>query len=232
MLNHHIRDWRKCRGLTQADLAEATEKTEATISRIENGKIGLSGEMVTAIAKALGVNPGALYEQPPEGTRPLADDEAAQVGAIAIKKPRTRAEGLVTAGLVAERADLPIYASAEGGRTGMMISYTPIDWVKRPEPLFNVASGFGMYVVGDSMEPVYRQGDMILVHPNRPPNPGDDVLVVKKNGAEEYEALVKTLAASNDEGYRLRQFNPADEFTVPRSEIQAVYMIVGKYHRR
>lgn len=111
----------------------------------------------------------------------------------------------------------------------MIISYDPIDWVKRPEPLFNVSGGFGMYVVGDSMEPAYRQGDMILVHPNRPANPGDDVLVVvKRTGKDEYEALIKTLASTSGEAIGLSQHNPPDEFDVPKSEIDAVYLIVGK----
>lgn len=232
MTTHHIREWRKVRGLTQAQLAEAVGLTETSINRIENGKQRLTETNLAAIARALDCAPGALYNDPPEGTRALREDEAGQVGSISIKKPRTQADGLVTTGLVGDRVDLPIYASAQGGKKGMVISYDPIDWVKRPEPLFNVDSGFGMYVVGESMEPAYRQGDMILVHPNRPANPGDDVLVVKKDGSEEYEALIKTLLSANGDDIRLKQYNPADEFTVPKTEIHAIYLIVGKYHRR
>lgn len=231
-LKLYVREWREARGLTQQQLADAIGRDKSIISKLERGLSGITSATMNGIAKALGANPGALYEPPPDGTRPLRDDEALQVGQVVVKKSRARADGIVTSGLVADRADLPIYASAQGGRTGMIISYDPIDWVKRPEPLFNVNSGFGMYVVGESMEPVYRQGDMILVHPNRPANPGDDVLVVKKNGKDEYEALIKTLASTNGDAVRLRQYNPPEEFDVPKLEIDAVYLIVGKYHRR
>lgn len=230
-LKLYVREWRKARGFTQQQLADAIGRDKSIISKLERGLSGITSATMNGIAKTLGANPSALHEPPPEGTRPLREDEAGQVGAISIKKPRTQADGRVTTGLVGDRVDLPIYASAQGGRTGMIISYDPIDWVKRPEPLFNVSSGFGMYVVGDSMEPAYRQGDMILVHPNRPANPGDDVLVVKRTGKDEYEALIKTLARANGEAIGLRQHNPPDEFDVPKSEIDTVYLIVGKYHR-
>ena len=228
----HVRQWREARGMTQQQLADAIGRDKSVVSKLERGLSGLTGATLSSIAQAMGINPGALYEPPPDGSRPVREDEAAQVGSVSIKKPRANAEGFVPSGLVGDRADLPIYASAAGGSTGMLITYEPIDWVKRPEPLFNVRNGFGMYVVGDSMEPAYRQGDMILVHPNRPANSGDDVLVVKNDGNGSHEALVKTLVSTHDGVVKLHQHNPADEFTVPQSQVHAVYLIVGKYNRR
>jgi transcriptional regulator with XRE-family HTH domain len=241
MDHYFVKEWRKARGLTQGDLAKAADTTDASISRIERNKQGLTGERLALIAGALDIAPGAIFRPPPEGTHPLRDDEAGQAGSIAVPKPPprpdraegpARAEGMVQTGLVSDRADLPIYASAQGGSTGMTLTFDPIDWVKRPEPLFNVRAGFGMYVVGDSMEPAYRQGDMILVHPNRPANAGDDVLVVKSDGNGHHEALVKTLVSTDDRQIRMKQYNPPEEFALDRDGIHGVYLIVGKYHRR
>lgn len=244
----HIRQWREARRMTQQQLAEAVGRDKSVISKLERGLSGLTGPMLEAVAKALGVHPGALYEPPPEGTRPLVAEEGGQVGRVTLPGAddaasgsrgaaagtgHARGAGYVPGPLVGEMADLPIYASAQGGSTGMLIDFeSPIDWVKRPEPLFNVKKGFGMYVVGDSMEPAYRQGDMILVHPHKPANKGDDVLIVKTNGDGRQEALVKQLVSMDDRAVRVKQWNPAKSFTVPRGEVSGIYVIVGKYNRR
>lgn len=127
---------------------------------------------------------------------------------------------------------LPIYASAQGGTTGMTLTFEPIDYVSAPAPLMGVKGAFGMYVVGSSMEPVYRQGDTLLVHPHLPANSGDDVLVVKLDGNGQHDALVKTLVSSDDNRIRVRQYNPEEEFDIPRSDIHGIYSIVGNYRRR
>ena len=62
----------------------------------------------------------------------------------------------------ADRTDLPVYASAEGG-AGIIITSEPIDFIRRPEPLLSVRDGYACYVIGDSMSPAYEQGDLLLV---------------------------------------------------------------------
>lgn len=229
-----VREWREARGLTQQQLADAIGRDKSVLSKLERGLSGITSATLAALADAFQVSAAALYEPPPEATRPLSPGETGQVGSVSVPQPpRTTAEGLVTDGLVGNHPDLPIYASAQGGKTGMVLRYEPIDWVKRPEPLMNVRAGFGMYVVGDSMEPAYRQGDMILIHPNRPPNAGDDVLVIKRNGDDsDHEALIKRLIAESSQTVRLAQFNPPEEFSIARDDVQAVFLIVGKYNRR
>ena len=231
----HIRAWREARGLTQQQLADAVGRDKSVISKLERGLSGLTDPVLRSIAVALGIHPGALYTPPPEGTGPVGPDVAGQVGSILLPGRGDAAPAGPLWGqpaLVGDRPDLPVYASAEGGSTGMTVDFNPIDWVKRPEPLFNVKAGFAMYVVGDSMEPAYRQGDMILVHPHRPANQGDDVLVVKADGNGRHDALIKQLVSVNDDGLRVRQWNPARDFVIPRREVFAVYVVVGRYNRR
>ena len=55
-----IRDARKRAGLTQVQLSEATGIDQASISRMENGKQGITLEYLKRIAQALGVELGAL----------------------------------------------------------------------------------------------------------------------------------------------------------------------------
>lgn len=148
-------------------------------------------------------------------------------------QPNVDPSSIRTDGLVGPR-DFPIYSSAQGGATGMVLSYEPIEMVRRPEPLFAVKGGFGMYVVGDSMEPVYEQGDMLLVHPAKPPQRGDDVLLVLHNGdtTDDHAAMVKRLVSYDDTAVRLRQYNPPRDFDIPRTEILSLHLIVGSYKRR
>ena len=133
--------------------------------------------------------------------------------------------------LRADRADLPVYASAEGGGGAIIITSEPIDFVRRPEPLLSVRDGYGCYVIGDSMSPAYEQGDLLLVHPGRPVRPGDDCVFVRDQGDGSQQGLVKRLLRITAEKWRVRQFNPAKDFDLDRGQWQKVQLIVGKYAR-
>lgn len=134
-------------------------------------------------------------------------------------------------GLVGGR-DLPVFGSALGGPDGeMIVSFEPIEWVRRPAPLEGVNGGFGFYMIGESMSPAYEPGDMILCHPTRPPYAGQDVLVIRRIG-DGQGALVKRLVRLDTQGLRLRQFNPPGEFNVARDDVISFHLIVGKYSRR
>lgn len=133
--------------------------------------------------------------------------------------------------LVGDR-DLPVYASAEGGPDGaMIVTYDPIEWVKRPEPLMTVREGFAIYIVSDSMAPAYRPGDRALVHPLRQPLGGDDGLFIGAGIDHSFYALVKTLVASSDKAWRVQQYNPPSTFDLPKDKWGKAMKIVGKYGR-
>ncbi len=131
----------------------------------------------------------------------------------------------------ADRADLPIYASAEGGGGIIIITSEPIDFIRRPEPLLSVRDGYACYVIGDSMSPAYEHGDLLLVHPGRPARPGDDCAFIRSQDDGTQEALIKRLLRSTTEKWRVRQFNPAKDFDLDRSQWQKIQLIVGKYSR-
>jgi len=131
----------------------------------------------------------------------------------------------------AEQTDLPVYASAEGGSGAIIITSEPIDFVRRPEPLLSVRDGYGCYVIGDSMIPAYEQGDLLLVHPGRPVRASDDCVFVRDLGDGSFHALVKRLLRITPEKWRVRQFNPAKDFDLDRSQWQKAQLIVGKYTR-
>lgn len=136
-----------------------------------------------------------------------------------------------TGSLRADRADLPVYASAEGGGGAIIITNEPIDFVRRPEPLLSVRDGYACYVIGDSMSPAYEQGDLLLVHPSRPVRSGDECVFVRDSGDGSQHGLVKRLLRITPEKWRVRQFNPAKDFDLDRGQWQKAHLIVGKYAR-
>lgn len=56
-----IRAWRELKGLSQAEVAEATGMPQSKISRIENGQTAVRAEELEAIAKALGLTMVEFY---------------------------------------------------------------------------------------------------------------------------------------------------------------------------
>lgn len=129
--------------------------------------------------------------------------------------------------------DLPVYGTAIGGSEehGAFEFNTgdKIDHIRRPPVLSGVAEAFAIYLVGPSMEPRFRDGAPILVHPKRPPRPGDDVLVElhpTQDGGP-HPALVKRLVSRTDTRLRLQQFNPpSDNIIMPMRRVLKIHRIV------
>ena len=124
--------------------------------------------------------------------------------------------------------DMPVYASAQGGPDGMVITYEPIDYIRRPDFLEHVRDAFAFHTIGDSMSPRFEHGERLLVHPKRAPGPGDDVLVIFIDGdRSEHLAIVKRLVGMNRGALTLRQFNPPKDFDIDKATTQSIFKIVG-----
>jgi phage repressor protein C with HTH and peptisase S24 domain len=169
----------------------------------------------------------------PEAVRPalaalLQVEESAlrgetHAGAVAPSRPvQTASESA---------AELPVYASAQGGTDGMSVTPEPIDWVPRPRPLQHVAKAYAVYVVGDSMDPAYRHGDMAFVHPSLPLLRGNDVMLLREENGQ-MVAMIKHLVSWNERHWRVKQFNPEREFQLSRQDWRQANVVVAKYNRR
>lgn len=207
-----VKDLRERHGLSQSELARRVGVTPQAIQQLEDGKVR-NPRYLIPLAEVLGVPPAGLGESGPAvASRPSVTES-----------PQIRAE---TFG----RKDLPVYASAQGGAEGsMVVSYDPIEWRERPSILEGVPDAFAMYVVNDSMEPRYRQGDLLLVHPHRPVRSGNDVLCVKLSENKEHLAMIKQLVRANSKEVVLLQHNPRKEIVVPRKEVAKLYRVMGAY---
>lgn len=222
----HIREWRKARGLTQQQIGQAIGRDRTVVSKMETGDIGCSMETVRQIAKALAIEPYALlHSKPPEDTRTLLAEQAGQRGNLVLS------DGDDSPTFPARQAmakDVPVLGLAAGSLAGAFeLEPGPVDYVRRPPALAGARDLYAIYVQGDSMEPLHNHGDLRFVHPGRPVNVGDSVVVqVKNNDHEGPEAYIKRLTKRSGDLIVCDQLNPPSIIKFPRARVVALHKIL------
>ena len=188
-------------GYSQAGLARAMGRDPASVSRMLEGTRKIKTIEVPTIMDYLNADPDQDAMLPMAlPKRPLAP-------------PPARAELPRPPGV----KDVPVWASASGGEQGAMIlTDDPIDFIARSELMADVKNPFAFYVIGDSMSDVIEQGDMVVINPSRPPQIGKDHVFIHE-GEGTMLALVKRLLRITDTHWRVRQYNPAKDFELPKS---------------
>lgn len=208
-----IRKKREALGLSQAQLADLADTNQQTIDRLEKGKTRFS-RSVPAILKALAIKPSLA------GSRNV---------------PTLPAEPIPMAELVGDK-DLPVFGSAQGGDGAIIVSSDPVQRVRRPDQLIGVDDGYGLFVIGDSMEPAFWHGDIIEVHPHRPVRPGNDIVIYGMDEAGHEVAIIKHLRKFTAGEWYLTQWNPPEgqerEFVLDRADWPTCHVIVGRQARR
>lgn len=208
-----IREAREAKDWSQGDLAEKTGVSQPAIKKIEDG--GGSSYMARVFL-ALGLNPAEI--EPPHNT-PESQLEALQFGAVEERL------------LPSPRLDFPIYAAAEGGPGEIIRSSDPVDYVGRPAPLAKVEKAYGLYVIGESMVPEYRPGDIALINP-RLPVIGGEVYVFYAELDGEARATIKHLRRQTADKWLVSQHNKPKDFELRRGEWQWAHRAIGKYSRQ
>ena len=124
-------------------------------------------------------------------------------------------EVATAAGLSVVKAKrVPVISWASAGDWEDAVEY-PEDWV---EVLSSSPRLFALRVHGDSMEPEFTEGDIIVVDPERIARPGDFVLARKGHN----EVVFKQLKKYGDKLY-LRPLNPC----YPEIEMTEEHEIIG-----
>lgn len=82
---------------------------------------------------------------------------------------------------------------------------------------------YALEIAGDSMEPVFRAGDVVIVEPGAAVRRGDRVVVRTTAG----EVMAKTLGRRNDQSLELISFNPGyPSRQIPAAEIDWIARIL------
>jgi SOS-response transcriptional repressor LexA len=212
--------------LTLADLSRALGLNHAYFQQYVSGrspKRGLPEDIREAAAQILGINEDLLRE-PSKLALGRARDKAVARAVIAVTKSSENGPPLGAVTVEYGSRDFPIYGSSQAGKEGQVVDYDhAVEYRHRPPELIGVTGAWGMYVVGDSMEPRYFHGDRVHVNPHKPVRAGRFVVVVKHDNT----ALVKQFVARSDSRYKLRQLNPKRDIEIATSDVQGCFLIVG-----
>lgn len=132
------------------------------------------------------------------------------------------------------RPDVPVWASAAAGDEDgtIILTDSPIDFIYRTEAILNVPKPFAFYIVGESMEERFFQGDQAVVNPSLPVESGDDCVFIHHSDEGVIYALVKQLQRSTADHWRVKQFNPSRTFDLSKKKWTRAYSIVETRHRR
>lgn len=209
-------------GLDATNLARRADLAPSTLNRFLNKPVKhqLSGRTLAAISRASGL---------PVPQDAIGSPDAPDIDAVAREaEPAPNAiRRLAGAGDRNLSNDMiPIRGGARGGNEQEMFLDEVIGYTARPGSLMNVKDGYSMYMVGDSMSPRYEPGWLLHINPHKPPKPGRDVVVEKRNGA----VMVKTLVSWRNGQLELRSINERDYpdlVTVADREVKFVHVVVG-----
>lgn len=123
-------------------------------------------------------------------------------------------------------APVPLIGLAQAGRAGYFDDAGfPVGsgWEEVAFPDFSDAHAYALEITGDSMLPVYRDGDHILVSPSGNLRRGDRVVVKTRAG----EVMAKQLGRLTAQQIELKSFNPAySDRSFPLAEIAFVHRII------
>lgn len=195
---NRIRELRRARNLSMEALALEIGTSAPTVNKLEKGQMRLSDRWLAPLAVALGVTPGAL----------LGDDSGERSAPPA--------------------PQIPVYGLAAGAFNGLSrMDADPVEWLDCPPALSRVKGAYALIVKGVSMEPRFQNGDLVFINPNRPPRPGDDVIIqVQVHAQAPTETWIKRLLREEAETLTVRQFNPLAEMSFKRAHVKALHRVL------
>lgn len=177
-MENRLKQIRIGKKMTLADVAKRADTTPQQIHKLEKGQRGIDTDWLERLSKALGVSPAEIL-------------------------------GLQTDGISLENVNLPEY------------HYKPIpiiSWVQAGELTEIMKQGcfedfvistkktsqytIALIVVGDSMEPRFQDGDVIIIDPEVLPQIGDFCVAIVDN-----EATFKVFYKNTDEHIILKPLN-------------------------
>lgn len=204
---NRIREWRQTRGWSLQQLADASGTSKSQVDKLEKGERRLTVDWMLRLARPLGCDPRDLMQSESKSFQPVrfGSDGAKRDGHSEIL--------------------IPVRGAARGGKQQeMFLADGPIDHVPRPYYLSHSKDAYAIYVIGNSMAPMYRPRQLLFVSPYKPPSPGNGVVVIQKNNA----VMIKEFVRQKPNGVVLREYHPhTREFTVPQEDIVSLHVVVG-----
>lgn len=144
-----LKKFREERKISQRELSRLTGIEQGTLSRIERGEMGLVSPHAKKISQVLGIS------------------EARLLGIVSNITPGQIGSRRIPIMDLTQLGKPP--ASEHDASTDLMASYVLSDFPRS-------VNTFAMYIRGDSMEPTFCEGDLVVVDPDVSIKPGDFVI--------------------------------------------------------
>lgn len=185
-----IDELRRSRGLSRTAVARAAGLDPSMIRKLEQRgpHASLRADTARRLAAALGVSATTFLDH--------AQDDAAPARSAA-----------PDSGL----GDVPVLGTAKGsaGEGAFSLVDEAIEYVTRPAGLSRARDVYALYVQGESMSPRFEPGDLVFVHPKRPPRFGDYIILqVQMYDTAGIQTYIKRLIRQSDSKIEVEQLNP------------------------
>jgi phage repressor protein C with HTH and peptisase S24 domain len=172
----------------------------------ERNKLSASG-----LAKASGLDPTTFNKSKritASGRERWPSTESISKALAATSTSLTAFVSLIEGGKMVAARGVPLLGFAEAGAGGYFDDGgfpAGAGWDEIAFPAVADEHAYALEVSGQSMEPAYRDGDMILISPAAPKRRGDRVVVKTKAG----EVMVKELKRETAKSIELKSLNAA-----------------------
>lgn len=229
-----IKEARRRRNWSQADLARRAGISQAAINKIESGGTKHS-RFFPLLARVLDV---PLEELDLSLTR---NGHIKGTAVTIVPGPRTNVGGSVIFSLPAVAPaimgaiDLPVFSVCQGGKGSLVISSEPIGLIARPHNLLGVANSYGVLITDDSMSREFNSGDTAYVNPHLVPRKGDPCIFQSHANDGTVTACIKYLDRAPTEAdptWHVSQSNPERKLKLDRASWQICHVVVGKLSGR
>jgi transcriptional regulator with XRE-family HTH domain len=189
--------------MTQLDLAKALDVSQSAVAQWESGRSFPSEDVVPRLGKLLEIDIAPGEDRRRSGARGFMSG---------FQRPLLPITGLPV-------RDDPELVLLDGRDYGQ---------IPAPPQLESVPGAAAVYARGHSMEPRYFPGELVYLHPDKAPNPGDFVFVaLKQPGFAAPVGYIRQYLGEDLVHIRLRTLNPRKDHLLPREALVAINTIVG-----
>ena len=213
-INERIKQTRKRLGYSQEILGSRVGVSRVSISQWERGENTPNGRYLNDLAAALGVTVDWLL---------TGEGEGAVTSAPEVIPGYHNVEPAV----IPQGNRIPILSYVQAGNWREMCEQATtfdgnVEYVMASVDIG--PCGFGLWIRGRSMNPVFNEGDLVIIDPDEQPRPGD--YVVAKNGSEEATFKKYRPRGIDESGQEVFELVPLnDDFPTMHSDRQHIEII-------
>ncbi|MFQ2400721.1 LexA family protein [Aeromonas dhakensis] len=213
-INERIKQTRKRLGYSQEILGSRVGVSRVSISQWERGENTPNGRYLNELAAALGVTVDWLLTGEGEASSSSGDQ-------------RISGYHNVEPAVIYQGKRIPILSYVQAGNWREMCEQATafdgnVEYVSAGGEIGPY--GFGLWLRGDSMVPLFKEGDLIIVDPDESPQPGD--YVVAKNGSNEATFKKYRPRGIDENGQEVFELVPLnDDYPTMHSDRQHIQII-------